>query len=195
VSDAEREKWNRRYASGDSEPSVAPTALLAAWVSRMPRGRALDVACGAGRNALFLADAGYEVDAVDISAAGLELGRRSGRERGLDVRWICADLDLDPARSLPETAYDLVVWVRYVNHGLVAQVVSRLGPGGHLVCEQHLRSAADVVGPQNPAFRLRPGELLEWAKGLEVLHYFEGEVRDPDGRASALAQVIARKAG
>jgi SAM-dependent methyltransferase len=193
MSEAEREKWNQRYAAGDCEPPRQPARLLAEWISRLPRGRALDVACGAGRNALFLAGAGYEVDAIDISSVGLERGRALARERNLDVHWICADLDVEPERSLPEGAYDLIVWIRYVNPGLIPHVVSRLRPGGHLVCEQHLVAADEVLGPKSSAFRLRPGELRSSAHGLRVLHDYEGLLLDADGKATAVAQLVASK--
>ena len=193
MSQAERDKWNERYRSGSYEGRDHPTALLAEWASRLRAGRALDVACGAGRNALFLAAAGHEVDALDIAAVGLERGRDTAAKRQLDLRWIEADLDADPDEALPHTSYDLIVWVRYINAGLMPHLLSRLSDGGHLLCEQHLVTTEDVVGPRNPAFRLQPNELLHCAAQLQVLHYFEGLVVDPDGRPAALAQLVARR--
>jgi len=169
--------------------------LLADWLARLPRGRALDVACGAGRNALFLASAGYEVDALDISAAGLDRGRSDAEQRGLAVRWLCVDLDEDLESALPPGPYQLVVWVRYVNTPLLPHLAARLAPGGRLLCEQHLAWPAEVVGPKNPSFRLQPGELRSAAAAaLHVVHYYEGLVVDPDGRTAALAQIIAGEA-
>ena len=195
MSQAERDKWNERYRSGYYESREHPTALLADWAPRLNKGAALDVACGAGRNALFLAAAGYRVDAVDISEVGLERVRAAAAQRGLDVRCIAADLDADPDEALPSgECYDLIVWVRYVNSGLMPHVIRRLTPGGYLLCEQHLMTTADVVGPRSPEFRLRPNELLHSAAELLVLHYAEGIVMDPDGRRAALAQLVARRA-
>jgi len=62
-----------------------------------------------------------------------------------------------------------------------------------LVVEQHLRTEAAVIGPNNPVFRVKPGELGRQASGLELLHYFEGVTADPDGRSVALARLIARR--
>ena len=93
MSELERAKWDERYRNGSYENRTHPTALLAEWLPQLSRGRALDVACGAGRDALFLAAAGYRVDAVDISAVALDRGRPAALEHGLDVRWLCADLD------------------------------------------------------------------------------------------------------
>jgi SAM-dependent methyltransferase len=194
VSRAERDKWDARYRAGAYAERAHPTALLAEWLDRSPRGRALDVACGAGRNALFLAAAGYAVDAVDISSAGLERGRATAAERGVDVSWHCVDLEERPD-ALPRGPYDLVVWVRYVNAALWPTVASRLAPGGHVLAEQHLVTDADVVGPTNPAFRLAPGELARAAANLLIVYEHEGLIVDPDGRTAAVAQLIARRPG
>jgi len=194
VSRAERDKWDERYRTGAYAERTHPTALLADWVDRLPRGRALDVACGAGRNALFLAANGYAVDAVDISSAGLERGRVAAQGLGLAIDWQCADLEEAP-HALPRGPYDLVVWVRYVNAALWPPLVERLAPGGHVLVEQHLVTSADVVGPSGTAFRLAPRELERAAAGLTDVYYHEGLVVDPDGRTAALAQLIARRPG
>ena len=75
MSNTDREKWNERYTSGAYAARTHPTQLLADWIDQLPRGRALDVACGAGRNALYLAEHGYAVDAVDISSVALDRAR------------------------------------------------------------------------------------------------------------------------
>ena len=191
MSHAERDKWDARYGAGAYSERAHPTALLADWLDRSPRGRALDIACGAGRNALFLAAAGYAVDAVDISAAGLERGRATAAERRLDVSWHCVDLEERPD-ALPSGPYDLIVWVRYVNVALWPAVLSRLAPGGHLLVEQHLVTNAEVVGPTSSAFRLASGELARAAAELVMVYKHEGLIVDPDGRTAALAQLIAR---
>jgi 2-polyprenyl-3-methyl-5-hydroxy-6-metoxy-1,4-benzoquinol methylase len=194
VSREERDKWDERYRSGAYAERTHPTALLAEWLDRLPRGRALDVACGAGRNALYLAARGYAVDAIDISSAGLERGRATADRLGLEISWHCADLEED-TQALPRGPYDLVVWVRYVNAALLWPLVERLAPGGHVLVEQHLKTTEQVVGPSGSAFRLAPHELERAAAGLRVVHYHEGLVVDPDGRTAALAQLIASRPG
>ncbi len=195
MTETERERWERRYREGAYADRTHPTALLAEWEPRLPRGLALDVACGAGRNALFLAAAGRRVDALDISPTALERARRDADVRGLDVRWIEADLAPDPDAVLPDGPYDLVVLVRYVHRGILAPLWKRLAPGGALVCEQHVDSEHDVVGPKRAEFRMRPNELLRAAVALgpdvEVRSYREGLVVDPDGRRAALAQLVS----
>jgi tellurite methyltransferase len=192
VSRAERDKWDDRYRSGSYEGRTHPSALLAEWMPKLPRGRALDVACGAGRNALYLAAAGFDVHAVDISSVALERARRSADERALTIRWLGIDLDDDPDSELPNERYGTIVWVRYVNRRLMPALLRRLRPGGYLLCEQHLATTADVVGPKNPVFRLESGELQASTVALDVVFYKEGLVTDPDGRTAALAQLVAR---
>ncbi len=193
MSAAERDKWDARYRDGAYEDRIHPTALLAEWLPRLPRGRALDVACGAGRNALHLAANGFSVTALDISTVALARGRRAAAERGVDIEWLCVDLDDDVASVLPGTGYDLIVWVRYVHRTLLPHLVARLNVGGTLLCEQHLAVQEPVAGPANAEFRLSPGELARGALALEVLHSYEGPVVDPDGRRVALAQLVARR--
>jgi tellurite methyltransferase len=196
MSKADRQKWDKRYREGSYADRTHPTALLADWLPRLadrgPRGRALDVACGAGRNALFLAEAGYEVTAIDISEAGLARAKRTAEERGLEIGWILTDLESsEAATGLPEGLFDLVVMVRYVNMPLIPVLASRLSKHGYVVCEEHLETDQDVIGPKNPAYRLKPGELLNATSELDVKFYREGIVEDPDSRTAALAQLVA----
>ena len=197
MAEADRARWDERYSDGGYAARDWPTALLAEWEPRLPRGRALDVACGAGRNSLFLAAAGRAVDAVDISPVGLARAREKALDRSLSIEWIEADLDLEPP-PLPAGPYALVVLVRFVKPSLLPQLFARLAPGGVLLCEEHVESTADVIGPRTAQYRLRENELLRdvqraGGEDCRILYYREGLVTDPDGRLAALAQVIARK--
>jgi SAM-dependent methyltransferase len=198
MSAADRIKWDERYRAGAYADREHPSALLAEWEARLPRGRALDVACGAGRNSLFLAATGRRVDAVDISAVALDRAKETARARGLQIRWIEADLDDDPAASLPREQYDLIVLIRYVNAKLLGPLLERLAENGVLLCEQHVESNEDVVGPRTPAFRLRRNELLrdvmgQCGPGESIVYYSEGVITDPDGKRAALAQLVLRR--
>jgi len=187
MSNVDREKWDERYRTGAYLERTHPSQLLADWLGQLPKGRALDVACGAGRNALYLAASGYEVDAIDISTVALDRARAHAQRRKLDVNWIEMDLD---SGNLPNERYKLIVMVRYTHAALVAELIELLEDGGYLLCEEHLLTNRDVVGPASAAFRMRPNELLGLATGLRVLYYREGLIEDPDGRVAALAQLI-----
>ncbi len=190
MSDADKNKWERRYAEGGYLTRTHPTQMLDEWLARLPRGRALDLACGAGRNALHLALAGFEVDAMDISSVALERARGQAQELGVDINWI--NVDLDDAELCPER-YDLVVVARYVNRALTGALVNCIRDGGYLLYEQHLRTHREVDGPRSRDFRLAPNELLEMFAALRVLYYREELATDPDGRTMALAQLVACK--
>ena len=191
---ADRRKWNARYAAGAYCERPHPSAFLVACGAVLPRqGRALDLACGAGRNALFLARRGLEVDAVDISAVALRRGRRLAAELAgaAPIRWLRQDLD---DGFEPGVDYDLIVNVRYVNLPLARSLIARLRPGGLLLVEQHLRCRADVAGPRNPAFRVRRGALKELAASLTILRSEERLCEEPDGATAAVAKLLAQRA-
>lgn len=189
MSTADRDRWNARYADGTYESRRHPSPFLAQNAQALPdNGRALDLACGAGRNAIYLARRGLAVDAVDISRVALERGRAIGGE--LPIRWIECDLDDGFQASVD---YEVIVNIRYVNLPLVSMLVESLRPGGVLVIEQHLVTDAEVVGPKNPAFRVSRGQLGGVASGMTVEQIDEGVFDDPDGRRAALARLVARK--
>lgn len=190
MSRADREKWQARYRAQEKDRVSHPSVLLEQWIERIPAGRALDAACGTGRNALLLAARGFTVDAVDISAEALERARRVAREKGLAVNWIEHDLDAPMQWSGP---YALILIIRYVNLELIESLKKQLAPGGYLVCEQHMDTDADVVGPSSPRFRVRPGTLPELATGLRIRHSEETLTTDPSGKRVAVARLVAQR--
>jgi len=195
MSQADRDRWNKRYTAGSFVEHEQPGSFIAQWLPEQPSGRALDVACGAGRNALFLAGAGYRVDALDVSRAGLARGAKRADRLGLDINWIEHDLD-DPYPF--ETTYNLVLLMWYVSLPLVTRLCECLAPGGYLLCEEHLMTDKAVVGPSNPAFRLPADALrsaLESASSEVAVCYYDEAIRqDSEGECVASARLVARKA-
>ena len=190
MGDADRERWNARYESGEYAARTHPSPLLAAWLDRLPRGRALDAACGRGRNAIHLAANGYAVDAMDISDVALARARERADAAGVAVNWIEADLERsDIARDM----YDVIVIARFIHRPLIPRLIDALRPGGHIVYDHHYITPVEVGGPKSRRFRARPNELLERFRALRVLFYEEGIVADPDGGRMALARLVACK--
>lgn len=198
MSEADRQRWNQRYREGAYGAREHPAAWLRDCLERIDsrggRMTVLDLACGAGRNALHLATAGHRVYAVDIAGEALERGRRKADRDGLSVHWRERDLDAGLPDDVPQA--DLVLLIRYLDLGLVRGIRDHLRPGGYLIAEVHLQSDdADVAGPRNPAFRAAPEALRDAAiaAGLAVVDYSEGRITDPDGRPVCVARVLARR--
>jgi 2-polyprenyl-3-methyl-5-hydroxy-6-metoxy-1,4-benzoquinol methylase len=191
MSQSDIDRWEARYQASNAAYAARPSPLVLDWLGRLPRGRALDVACGLGATAIALADAGFDVEAIDIAPTALARAREAADRRGITVDWRCADL---ADWRLPAAHYDLIVNIHFVNRDLVAQFADALKPGGWLIFEQHLRWPQAVAGPASPHFRLRPGELRHLLWQLDVVHYDEGLFPgDEPDHQFALARAVARK--
>lgn len=154
-----------------------------------PGGDALDVACGRGRHALWLAARGYRVRAVDRDPALVEGLAADAARLGLAVQADVVDLEAG-AVSLGTDAYDVIVVMHYLHRPLFPSLRRALRPGGTLVYQTFLRQQASRGKPTNPAFLLEPGELRELVQPLDVLVEREG---DYEGRF--VASVVARRSG
>lgn len=190
----DRNDWDQRYGSGDYTPRAFPSELLTEYVDWAPDGRAIDVATGTGRNALFLAERGYDVDALDVSEVAIAEAKRHAAERTVDVDWFCVDVD---EYDFPNEAYALAVVSFYHDPALVSKLVYALEPGGLLVYEHHVRTSEDVERGPSDDHRYRPNELLGVASELTVLLYREGirtfETGDRAGTTGAIASLVAQK--
>ncbi|MES3008034.1 MAG: class I SAM-dependent methyltransferase [Pseudomonadota bacterium] len=204
MSQADREKWNQRYREGAYAEREHPAAFLVehmpgilaqqlkAKTSNEPL-RALDIACGAGRNAFYLAGLGYQVDAIDVSAEALNRARATSSDHHASIRWVEHDLDEGLPADLPLA--DLIVVIRYLDLNMVRVAAQQLRPGGYLLCEVHLATEEVVAGPSGSAFRVAPSALRDAAAaaGLEIVSYWEGVTRDPDQAVVAVARLVGRK--
>ena len=150
-------------------------------------GDALDVACGRGRHALWVASRGLRVRAVDRDAAAIAELRQEASRRG--VALVADVLDLEAGTtSFGRDAYDLIVVAHYLHRPLFPALRDALRPGGVLVYETFTEAQARRGRPTNPAFLLAPGELERLVSPLEILESREGEF---DGRD--VASLIARR--
>jgi tellurite methyltransferase len=189
MSKQDRIKWNQRYAE-DNYHKNNPVTLVEDWLPRIPVGKALDVACGAGRNAIYLAQAGIQVDAIDISLQGLNQARQKVESQGLSINWIEHDLDQDYQF---DTDYDLIIALWYVDLALITRLCGCLAAGGYLLCEEHLITDLEVIGPTSSNYRVAPGDLREAVSGVDVLMYEESVETNSEGDQVASARVVARK--
>ena len=168
--------WDDRYGSGRVW-SLEPNAFFADAVEALdrPPGRALDLACGEGRNAVWLAAAGWRVTGVDFSQAGIETGRAGATSEGVDVDWVVANL-ID--RELGEQRWDLVAhvylhWPTAIREPFLIRCVAAVAPGGVLIVVGHDRDNIEHGhgGPQDPDVLTTAEELAELfgREGLEVM--------------------------
>ena len=189
MSKTDRQRWDRRYSCADHRPSSEPARFLIESLPLIPIGKALVVACGLGRNALALAESGFQVDAFDISAVAIERAKEASDQRELDVNWRIVDLD---QVELEIGAYDLITVFRYVNRPLWPRLVEALAPNGWLTMEIHLRTSTEVSGPQSDGFRVAPQEVLRAFDQLRIVSYEESiEPSGAEGEAVALARLLA----
>ena len=182
--------WDERYrtaARPREDLEAAPVPLLVRTANDLSPGRALDLACGAGRNALWLASWGWTVTAVDGSAIAIDILRQRAAEKNLRID--CRVADLEKAEFQIEPAsWDLIVIAYYLQLDLIEAAKQGLKPRGVLLVIVHIAEP----GEQPTAHRLRPGELIRRFEGWEILHAFEGQP-DDEAHRRAVAEVVARR--
>lgn len=187
MSDSERVDWDQRHRAkpvGDAEP------FLLQMLARLPRGLALDVAAGRGRNALVLARAGLSVVAVDFSVEAMRLLAANAHAEHLPIWPIVANLD---RFHLKDKSFDTIVNINFLDRALFPEFVRALRPGGMLIADTFLVEQAAVGHPRDPRFLLAHGELRALASGLEVEEYREGLVTYPNGDRAYRASIAARR--
>jgi SAM-dependent methyltransferase len=165
TSEPSRERWNRRWAGEERvHASTAPSRFLVAEVADLRPGTALDLACGAGRNAVWLAEQGWRVTAVDFSGVALRMARSLAAERRVEVEWIEADA---VAWTPPAGAYDLVC-VLYLQlpagerRTALAHAAGAVRPGGTLLVLGHdlLNLTEGWGGPTQPDVLFTPDDVV-----------------------------------
>jgi tellurite methyltransferase len=158
MSDRDRDKWNTKFRDG-SHTSTEPSSFLVAQAAKLPfEGRALDIAGGVGRNALWLARRGLDVTIADISDVGLSMARERATAAQLALHTQLIDLELEP---LPPGPWDLVVKVLYMQRSLFETIPDVLAPGGLLVCIQPTVQNLERHPKPPRSHLLQPGESLE----------------------------------
>jgi len=185
-------KWNERYRSGErsnEDLNTSPTPVLVSTIGELPTGNALDLACGAGRNALWLARRGWQVTAVDGADTAVEILRERVATENLPVTAVVADLEGAEFTIQPET-WDLIVMSFYLQRSLFEHAMSGLKSGGLLLAVVHVTRP----GEEPNEHRVGPGELRQLFNSWPILHEYEGPSRDVCHRRP-VAEIVVRKPG
>lgn len=194
-------EWDAKHRLAAEAPPAEPAGIVYELLPLLPKGPALDLACGRGRNALLLAARGQRVTAVDWSEAALDLLEtrarsaqvpmhriqsldEAGRPSGSGINLLQADLE---QIEIPARSYDLVLCIRYLQRSLFPQICRALRPGGVLLYETYTWAQLEFEGgPRHPAHLLEAGELRKAFPELCV--FFYRELRAGQGIASLAAQ-------
>jgi len=164
MADKDREKWDSKYLQNIG--NLTPSKLLEEFIDQAPQGKALDIACGNGRNSIFLNKRGFTVDAVDISTVATQ----KLNEQNLGINVECMDID---NWAIPENSYEVIINIRFLERRLFPMIEKGLKPGGLLLFES-------FTGGKNEKFSLKPNELLHVFPTLHILYYKEQDTHDSD---------------
>ncbi len=187
----DKKRWDKRFGRKEFALGKEPNSFLKKHIRLLSGGRVLDIATGEGRNAIFLAQHGFEVDAVDISEKGLKKARELARKKGVKVNVLLVDLD---HYQIEKERYDLIANFYFLKRRLIPEVRKGLKKGGKVIFETYLLEHRTLAtgGPKQAKYFLKPNELLRFFKDFRILFYREGIFRE-GGRRKAVASLIAEK--
>jgi len=188
---SDRERWNKKFKEKEFVLGKEANLFLRRHVHLLPRGKALDIATGEGRNAVYLARHGFDVDAVDISKIALSKAKILAGENRVKVRFLLADLDTYP---IEKGRYDLISDFYFLDRRLIPRIKKGVKKGGRVIFETYLAEPRSLrtEDPSNPAYLLRPNELLRLFKEFRILFYREGIFKER-GERKAIASLIGEK--
>jgi hypothetical protein len=191
--DGDRERWNAKWRERAGELETQ-AAFLGEHATLLPsRGKAIDIAGGAGRNAIWLARRGLDVTLVDVSDVALHKAEQRAAGAGLAAKLKCVHADLDSALPFAPL-FDLVLVFHYLNRARRDDFVGLLHEGGTLVAVQPTVTNLERHVSPSRRFLVDPGELESWVRelGMEVLVASEGWTREGRHEAAVIAKHVAR---
>jgi SAM-dependent methyltransferase len=193
---SDKERWDRRYEREMYVYGKEPAAFLKQKINMLKKGKALVLAMGEGRNAVYLAQNGFDVTGVDISGIAIEKCKKLAEERSLIVNTVVADLT---DYNMGEAQYDLITNFYFYDKSLFPAIIDALKPGGIFILEQFSTDHPERggnFGPRNPNYLVKPNELLEAFKSLRILYYEDTVVELNEGMhkgPAALIRLVVQK--
>jgi 2-polyprenyl-3-methyl-5-hydroxy-6-metoxy-1,4-benzoquinol methylase len=188
---ADQKRWDKRFGRKAFALGKEPNPFLRKQIHLLSKGKALDIATGEGRNAVFLAQHGFEVDAVDISEKGLKKAQKLARENRVKMNTFLVDLD---QYQIEKERYDLIANFYFLKRRLIPRIRRGLKKGGRVIFETYLleHRTLGTGGPRQAKYFLKPNELLRFFKDFRILFYREGIFKER-GKRKAIASLIAQK--
>jgi SAM-dependent methyltransferase len=171
-----------------SHDESAASPFLVENISLLPKGRALDIAMGNGRNTIYLAKMGFAASGVDISEEAVKTALERAQAAGVKIDARVADIETG-GYLIDKDAYDVIICFNYLHRPLISQIRDGLKVGGMVVYQTYTVDQLQFGKPSNPDFLLAYNELLEMFRGFRCLRYHEGIMDD----RKAVAGIIARK--
>ena len=164
-----------------------PARFLVENIDLLPRGRVLDIAMGTGRDAIYLAQQGFEVVGVDLSEEKVKKALLNAHDAGVTIKAAVADLEKEYV--IARENYDVIICFRYLQRSLIPAIKAGIRPGGIVIYETFIIDQAAYGKPSNPEFLLKHNELLHLFSDFRCLRYHEGDMVN----RGAVAGIIAQK--
>ncbi|MBI2604620.1 MAG: methyltransferase domain-containing protein [Deltaproteobacteria bacterium] len=184
--DTDKARWDKIYSKHKGYVfGKDPASFLVESLPLFPVGRALDIAMGEGRNAVYLAKKGFVVEGVDISEVAVRKAKRLAQDNGVRIRTVIADLN---KYQIQPESYEVIMVFYFLSRPLIPQIKKGLKKGGIVVFENNTVDELKYDKTQNRAYLLERGELREMFKDLEILKY-----REIDNGKHVVASLVARK--
>lgn len=185
AAEKDKERWNNKYETENYLFGRDPIPFLTDHVDLLPKGAALDLAIGEGRNGVYLATQGFKVTGVDISEAGLKKAQNLADEKGASLTTVVADLE---QYTIPPNFYDVIICTYFLQRDLFPKIAAALKPGGVVLIETYTVDHLEYQPKFNRSFLLERNELLTLLPGFRVLRYQEVDTGD-----AAFASLLAQK--
>ena len=170
------------------EQFAGPAQFLVENVGLLTKGRVLDVAMGSGRNTIYLASLGFDVEGVDMSKEAVNIALELAQKASITITAQVADLE--SSYLIEKDAFEVIMCFNYLQRSLIPQIKDGLRRGGIVVYETFIIDQAQFGKPKNPDYLLKHNELLAMFRELRCLRYREGVFEGPRAIASIIAQKV-----
>lgn len=183
-------QWDEIFSKNMYLYGTEPVEFLRSHIDALPKGKALCLAAGEGRNAVYLAQQGYEVTAMDASQKGLEKAATLALQRGVTINTEVGDLQGGYEMGIEK--YDLITNFYYHDTSMLSAVMRALKPGGVFILQNFSSEQLETnrFGPKNPDYLVKPNELLDYFAGHRIIYYEDTIINLDEGMHQGPGAVI-----